>query len=60
VKASYEALVDIFECMEGFVRRLMTYTKIDHPTHAMTEVLIKILSELISVLALMTKQMNQG
>ncbi|SRR6266851_76133 len=60
VKASYDALVEIFECIENFVRRLMIYTKIDRPTPAMTEVVIKIMVELISVLALATKQINQG
>ena len=38
----------------------MIYTKIDRPTPAMTEVVIKIMVELISVLALVTKQINQG
>lgn len=60
MKASYDALVEIFECVEGFVRRLMIYTKIEKPDPALTEVLIKIMAELISVLALATKQMNQG
>jgi hypothetical protein len=60
VTASYDALVEVFECIENFVRRLMIYTKIDRPTPAMTEVVIKIMVELISVLALVTKQINQG
>jgi len=60
VKGSYNALVEIFECIEGLVRRLMIYTKIEQPTPAMTEVLIKIMAELISVLARATKQVNQG
>jgi len=60
VKASYDALVEIFECVEGFVRRLMIYTKIEKPDPALAEVLIKIMAELISILALATKQMNQG
>src|SRR5579863_878150 len=60
VKESYDALVEIFECIEGFVRRLMVYTKIEHPTPTITEVIIKVMAELISVLALTTKQMKQG
>ena len=60
VKESYDALVEVFECIEGFVRRLMVYTKIEHPIPAMTEVVIKIMAQLISVLALATKQMEQG
>jgi uncharacterized membrane protein len=59
VRASYDALVDIFECIENFLRRLMIYTEIP-PTPAMTEVIVKIMVELLSVLALATKQINQG
>jgi hypothetical protein len=59
VKESYDALVDIFECIENFLRRLSIYTEIP-PTPAMTEMVIKIMVELISVLALATKQINQG
>ena len=60
VKASYDALVEIFECVDGFVRRLMIYIKIERPDPALTEVLIKIMADMISILALATKQMNQG
>jgi hypothetical protein len=60
VKASYDALIEIFECMEGFVRRLVIYTKIEQPTPAMTEVVIRIMVELISVLALATEQIRKG
>jgi len=59
VRASYDALADIFECIENFLSRLETYTKIQ-PTRAMTEMIIKIMAELLGVLALATKQINQG
>jgi hypothetical protein len=59
VGADYDALVDIFECTGSFVRRLGIYTKIP-PTTAMTEMVVKITVELLSVLALATKQINQG
>src|SRR5579863_10173309 len=55
VKESYDALVEVFECIEGFARRLMIYTNIEHPIPAMTEVVIKIMAQLISVFALATK-----
>ena len=42
-----------------FLRRLEIYTKIT-PTVAMTEVVVKILVELLSTLALATKQIKQG
>jgi hypothetical protein len=60
MKADYDALVEIFECIEGFVRRLVIYTKIEQPILTLAEVVIRIMVELISVLALATKQMNEG
>ena len=59
VRESYDALVDIFECIENFARRLKIYTEIQ-PTPAMTEMIVKIMVELLVVLALATKQINQG
>lgn len=45
--------------MESFLRRLDIYTKIP-PTPAMTEILLKILIELLSALAIGTQQVKQG
>lgn len=45
--------------MENFLRRLDIYTNIP-PTTAMTEILVKILIELLSTLALGTQQIKQG
>jgi len=59
VTASYDALVDVFECIKSFLRRLMIYTAIP-ATPPMTEMLIKILAELLSVPALATKKIRQG
>jgi hypothetical protein len=59
VTASYDALIDVFECVENFLRRLMIYTEIPS-TPAMTEMLVKIMAELLSILALATKQIHQG
>jgi hypothetical protein len=56
---SYDALVDLLESIENFLIRLEIYTKIP-PTVAMTEIVIKILVELLSTLALATKQVQQG
>ena len=58
---SYDFLVDIFECIGNFLIRLKIYTDIP-PTQgpAMTEVVTKIMVELITVLALATQQMKQG
>jgi hypothetical protein len=59
VSASYDALVDLFESIESFLRRLDIYTKVP-PTTAMTEMIVKILVELLSTLALATQQVKQG
>jgi len=59
VKASYNVLVDVFEIIENFLRRVMIYTEIPS-TPAMTEMLVKIMAELLGVLALATKQIHQG
>ena len=59
VRESYDTLVDIFECIENFLRRLDIYIKVP-PTPAIAEMVIKIMAELITVLALATKQMKQG
>ena len=54
-----DALVDLLECIGNFLNRLDIYTRIP-PTAAMTEVVVKILVELISTLTLATKQVKQG
>jgi len=57
--ASYGALVDLFASFENFLSRLSIYTGIP-PTPTLTNVLVKIMMELISTLALATKQVKQG
>ena len=57
--ASYDALVDLFASFENFLGRLSIYAGIG-PTPALTNVLVKIIVELISTLALATKQVKQG
>ena len=55
----YDTLADLLESVEHFLNRLDIYTKIP-PTDSMTEIIIKILVELLSILALATKQIRQG
>ena len=52
-------LVDIFVRIEGFFKRLETYTEV-RPTEAMTDVTVRILIEVLSILAIATKQIKQG
>ena len=56
---SCDALGDLLESIDHFLNRLDIYTKIP-PTVAMTEIVIKILVELLFTLALATKYMKQG
>ena len=59
VIASYNAIVDLLESIEHFLKRLDIYTKVP-PTPAMDEILVKIMVELISTLALATTELKQG
>ena len=59
MRASYDALVDLFASFDNFLTRLTIYAGIP-PTPALTNVLVKIIVELISTLALATKQVKQG
>jgi len=59
VTSSYDALLELFECLGSFLKRLEIYTTIP-PNAIMTEVIVKIMLELLSVLALASKQIKQG
>jgi hypothetical protein len=59
VSSSYDALVDLFECLGNFLKRIQIYSDIPL-TPSMTEISVKIMVELLSVLALATKQVKQG
>jgi hypothetical protein len=59
MNASYDALVDLLDSIERFIERLNIYTHIP-PTHAMDEMVLKIMVELLSTLALATKELKQG
>jgi hypothetical protein len=56
---NYDTLMDLLETINHFLNRLDIYTKI-RPTGAMNEVLVKIHAELLSALALATKQIKEG
>ena len=56
---TYDALVELFESFESFLRRLDIYTKIPS-TPAMTEIIVKILIDSISTISLAIQQARQG
>jgi hypothetical protein len=58
VRASHSAIIDIFERMEFFFLRLETYIEVQ-PTAEMRDIIIKIIVEVLSILAIATKEINQ-
>jgi len=56
---SYDTLVDLFESFESFLSRLDIYTKIPSTT-AITQIIVKILAELLSTISLAIQQVKQG
>jgi hypothetical protein len=59
MKPNYEELVDLLESIEHLLKPLDVYTQIP-PTPAMDEMVVKIMAELLSTLALTTKELKQG
>jgi hypothetical protein len=59
VSASYDALLELFDCIGNFLKRLHIYAEIELD-HLMTEIVAKIMVELISILAVAKKQIGRG
>jgi hypothetical protein len=59
VTASHDILIDIFERIENFFQRLVTYTEVA-PTPEMMHIIVKIMVEVLSILGIATKQIKQG
>ncbi|KAH9988880.1 hypothetical protein BJV77DRAFT_720936 [Russula vinacea] len=57
--ASQDKLIDLFNRIERFFRRLEIYTGIT-PTTAMTDTIIEIMVEVLVILAIATKEMKRG
>ena len=60
IRASYDALADLFECVTNFLKRFHIYTEKISLPHTMSDIVTKIMVEVLSVLALATKQIKQG
>jgi hypothetical protein len=58
-RANYDTLVELFASFENFLSRLRIYTEIP-PTPVLTDVLVKIMAELLYTLALATKHVKRG
>ena len=59
VRESQESLVDVFERIENFFKRLETYTEVPQ-TAAMSDIIGKIMVEVLGILAISTKEIRQG
>ena len=59
VGASQDALIDLFERIENLFKRLEIYAEIP-PTYAMMDLIVKIMVEVLGILAIATKEVKQG
>ncbi|KAF8494600.1 hypothetical protein F5888DRAFT_630200 [Russula emetica] len=59
VRASQDTLIDVFERIEMFFRRLETYTQVP-PTTNMIDTIVQIVVEVLSILGIATKEIKQG
>ena len=59
VSSSHDALLGLFKRLGNFLERLKIYVRIP-PTTAMSVIIVKIMVQVLSVLALGTKQIKQG
>jgi len=60
VSSSYDALLDLFECVANFLKRLHIYTEKITLSATMSDIIVQIMVEVLSVLALATKQIKEG
>jgi hypothetical protein len=58
VRTSHDALVELFERIESFFKRLGVYTQVSL-TAEMAEVFVKIVAEVLSILSIATKEVQR-
>jgi len=56
---SQEKIIDVFNRIEHFFRRLEIYTVLT-PTVAMTDMIVEIMAEVLTILAIATKEVKRG
>jgi len=59
VNAGQDILIDLFERIESFLKRLESYTTITL-SDAMMRIVVKIMTEVLSIIAIATKELKQG
>jgi len=58
VRARYDVIADVFKYIVYFFRRLELYSEVS-PTNEMKDVIAKMLAEVLSILAIVTKEIKQ-
>ncbi|KAH9052300.1 hypothetical protein EDB87DRAFT_1581799 [Lactarius vividus] len=58
-ESSQEALADVFERIENFFKCLESYTEVPQ-TEAMTDIIVKIMVEVLDIFAIATKEIKQS
>lgn len=59
MNASQDTLIDLFERIESFLKRLESYTTITL-SDAMIGIVVKIMAEVLSIIAIATKELKEG
>ena len=59
VSDDQDVLTTVFERIENFFRRLETYVEVT-PTAGMTDIMVKIMVEMLSILSIATKEIKQS
>ena len=59
VRKGQDILVDIFDRIEGFFRRLEIYAEV-RPTAEMMGTIVQIMVEILSILGMATKEIKEG
>jgi hypothetical protein len=59
IGASYDALLDLFECVADFLTNLRVYTKKIRLSFTMSSIVVMISVEILAVFAVATKQMTR-
>ena len=59
ISDSRDALVTVFERIENFFRRLETYVEVP-PTAGMTDIIVKIMVEVLCILSIVTEELKQS
>ena len=58
MRASHDALLELFERMESFFKRLGVYTQVSL-TVEMAEVFVKIVAEMLAIISIATKEVKR-